>query len=244
MIKFFRKIRQELIGKSKTGKYLKYAIGEIILVVLGILIALSINNWNEQEKLNIVEVNILEGIRQNILMDTIDLNHNIRRFKEMYRRDSVVHSYLLAKKPLDAIVEESLTDLWRSNMSIMLHTSYFDEAKVKGLSIISNKSLRDSISRLYEFRYSYVILVENGLKQYDYLSLYEDIVSDYVHVDLETMQLAIGEKHYQSILDDELFTWKLSSASIKMQSVNVFYNDARKAALQVVDLIEKELGEK
>lgn len=47
MIKFFRKIRQNLLSEGKTGKYLKYAIGEIILVVIGILIALQINNWNE-----------------------------------------------------------------------------------------------------------------------------------------------------------------------------------------------------
>jgi hypothetical protein len=51
MIKFFRKIRQNLLMENKTGKYLKYAIGEIILVVIGILIALQINNWNENQKL-------------------------------------------------------------------------------------------------------------------------------------------------------------------------------------------------
>jgi len=50
MIKFFRKMRYDLIEKNKTGKYLKYAIGEIILVVIGILIALQINNWNERRK--------------------------------------------------------------------------------------------------------------------------------------------------------------------------------------------------
>ena len=47
MIKFFRKIRQNLLSEGKSGKYLKYALGEIILVVIGILIALQINNWNE-----------------------------------------------------------------------------------------------------------------------------------------------------------------------------------------------------
>ena len=51
MIKFFRKIRQNLLMENKTGKYFKYAIGEIILVVIGILIALQINNWNEKQKL-------------------------------------------------------------------------------------------------------------------------------------------------------------------------------------------------
>jgi len=50
MIKFFRKIRQNLLMENKTGKYFKYAIGEILLVVIGILIALSINNWNDQKK--------------------------------------------------------------------------------------------------------------------------------------------------------------------------------------------------
>ena len=52
MIKFFRKIRQNLLMENKTGKYFKYAIGEIILVVIGILIALQINNWNSQRLSN------------------------------------------------------------------------------------------------------------------------------------------------------------------------------------------------
>jgi len=50
MIKFFRKIRQNLLLEGKTSKYFKYAIGEIVLVVIGILIALQINNWNEERK--------------------------------------------------------------------------------------------------------------------------------------------------------------------------------------------------
>lgn len=50
MIKFFRKIRQRMFTENKFGKYLIYAIGEIILVVIGILIALQINNWNEGVK--------------------------------------------------------------------------------------------------------------------------------------------------------------------------------------------------
>jgi Family of unknown function (DUF6090) len=50
MIKFFRKIRYDLMVKNNTGKYLKYAIGEIVLVVIGILIALQVNNWNQERK--------------------------------------------------------------------------------------------------------------------------------------------------------------------------------------------------
>ena len=50
MIKFFRKIRQQMINENKTSNFLKYAIGEIVFVVIGILIALQINTWNENRK--------------------------------------------------------------------------------------------------------------------------------------------------------------------------------------------------
>ena len=50
MIQFFRKIRQTFLMEKKTSQYLKYALGEILLVVIGILIALQINNWNEARK--------------------------------------------------------------------------------------------------------------------------------------------------------------------------------------------------
>jgi len=66
MIKFFRKIRQNLLMENKTGKYFKYAIGEIVLVVLGILIALSINNWNENKKDRRNETVFLQGIINDI----------------------------------------------------------------------------------------------------------------------------------------------------------------------------------
>ena len=50
MIKFFRRIRQKLLSESKFSKYLLYAIGEIVLVMIGILLALQVNTWNEQKK--------------------------------------------------------------------------------------------------------------------------------------------------------------------------------------------------
>ncbi|MFT7066002.1 MAG: hypothetical protein ACJAUO_001580, partial [Sediminicola sp.] len=62
MIKFFRKIRQKMLTENKFSKYLLYAIGEIILVVIGILIALSINNWNENRKESNLELEILSGL--------------------------------------------------------------------------------------------------------------------------------------------------------------------------------------
>ena len=66
MNKFFRKIRYDLMSENKTAKYFKYAIGEIILVVIGILIALSINNWNEQRKNAIKEESALTQLKKDL----------------------------------------------------------------------------------------------------------------------------------------------------------------------------------
>jgi hypothetical protein len=81
MIKFFRKIRYNLMEKNKTGKYLKYAIGEIILVVIGILIALQINNWNSAQKDIGKEQQILlslkEEFKQNIKELSFDHQVNL-----------------------------------------------------------------------------------------------------------------------------------------------------------------------
>ncbi|SRX74462.1 DUF6090 family protein [Aequorivita antarctica] len=71
MIKLFRNIHKNLLNEGKTSKYLKYAIGEIILVVIGILIALSINNWNELQKDSIEEKAILESLDENFILAKI-----------------------------------------------------------------------------------------------------------------------------------------------------------------------------
>tara|TARA_R110000744_G_scaffold363618_1_gene471957 strand:+ start:23 stop:733 length:711 start_codon:yes stop_codon:yes gene_type:complete len=74
MIKFFRKIRYDLMEKNKTGKYLKYAIGEIVLVVIGILIALSINNWNDNRKNRISERKLLDNIHRDFIHNKVEFD--------------------------------------------------------------------------------------------------------------------------------------------------------------------------
>ena len=88
MIKFFRKIRRKLISESKTGTYLKYAIGEIILVVIGILIALQINNWNIKKQEGKIETANLNALQvefernKELLNEAILLNERIIKGSE------------------------------------------------------------------------------------------------------------------------------------------------------------------
>ncbi|MBO6793195.1 MAG: hypothetical protein JJ895_04740 [Balneolaceae bacterium] len=81
MIKFFRKIRQNLLSKNNIGKYLKYAIGEILLVVIGILIALQINNWNENKKAKLYEHKMLIEVLEDLKSDSTLIQTQFRRIE-------------------------------------------------------------------------------------------------------------------------------------------------------------------
>ena len=77
MLKFFRKIRQQTLSKNKTSKYFKYAIGEVILVVIGILIALQINNWNENRKASNEETKTLIALQSDFKVSKTRIEETI-----------------------------------------------------------------------------------------------------------------------------------------------------------------------
>jgi hypothetical protein len=85
MIKFFRKIRQNLLMQNKTGKYFRYALGEIVLVMIGILLALQVNNWNENRKAKINEVVLVKQLLEDAKTDSIFFNNRIQSLKGQKR---------------------------------------------------------------------------------------------------------------------------------------------------------------
>ena len=85
MIKFFRRIRYDLMEKNRTGKYLKYAIGEIVLVVIGILIALQINNWNNNVANKKIEKNIIENLNVEFKQNKSSLQESINFHKTILK---------------------------------------------------------------------------------------------------------------------------------------------------------------
>jgi hypothetical protein len=95
MIKLFRNIRQNLLAEGKkTSRYLKYAIGEIILVVIGILIALSINNWNENRKEHLLEKRYLSDLRTDLQKDSLAINDMLKQSAGQMRSKSLLFRFL------------------------------------------------------------------------------------------------------------------------------------------------------
>ncbi|GAA4817738.1 DUF6090 family protein [Litoribaculum gwangyangense] len=94
MIKFFRKIRQKLLSENKFSKYLIYAIGEIILVVIGILIALQINNWNENQKNNEKEISIAKELYIELNENQISVKNQLELWENRDKKISEVISLI------------------------------------------------------------------------------------------------------------------------------------------------------
>ena len=149
MIKFFRHIRKKLLSENKFSKYLLYAIGEIVLVVIGILIALQINNWNENRKQNIREYAVLEELKQGLEANKNILEKRKLRFKQLQYRSKKLITHLEAKRTY----HDSLDTYFAApvnNLSFGISYASFENLKSQGLDIISNKDLRLDLVKLYE----------------------------------------------------------------------------------------------
>ena len=158
MIKFFRRIRFDLMEKNKTGKYLKYAIGEILLVVIGILIALQINNWNDANNLTQKEHMLLAEMRSNLEDDLKGLQWDINKNEGLLLANEVV-----LKSLEDGVYHDSLNVYYgkiKGNTVFLKNTSAFENLQSMGLNIIKNDSLRIKISRLYSMQYDYIRYME------------------------------------------------------------------------------------
>ena len=148
MIKFFRKIRQNLIMENKTGKYLKYAIGEIVLVVIGIIIALSLNNWKENLANLGEETRILSGLKQEFEVNLAEVNRNIK-LNTLTKESTVELIHLLRTENAFANSRylDSLLNAVYMFGSFDAQTGLIDEVISSGkLSIINDTELRDRLT--------------------------------------------------------------------------------------------------
>jgi hypothetical protein len=160
MIKFFRKIRQNLLMENKTGTYFKYAIGEIVLVVIGILIALSINNWNETNKNEQEQIVFLNNLKNDLKNDLIQLNQILKLQKEKLSTVNELKDQLLSIKDFEKI-EQLFIKLTLDNETYFPNTGSYTTSVSSGkIASLNPSSLRIAITNLYE-RY-YYRLIYNG----------------------------------------------------------------------------------
>jgi hypothetical protein len=108
MIKFFRKIRQQLAYDNNVSKYTRYALGEIVLVVIGILVALGINNWNENRKNKHAERIVLNNIFKNLGIDSIQFNYYEKQYEQIDNLHIELYKFGIKNENIDSISEPAL----------------------------------------------------------------------------------------------------------------------------------------
>ena len=178
MIKLFRNIRQKLLAEGKTANYLKYAVGEIVLVVIGILIALSINNWNENRKAKIQEIKQLKNIQEDILLDKTDALWNIGAHSLFVISQKELLEYMMseAMKPKKTIAYENALGI---PIILTLHESSFFNLRANDINIITNEKLKKQIANYYDNFAKVILTIENDLDEYKTYSLIKPYFINY-----------------------------------------------------------------
>ena len=145
-------------------KYLKYAIGEIFLVVIGILIALQINNWNESRKEHQLETKILNEILSNLESDVKNLDECIANNTRYIFNETEVLEHLNNDFPVTDSLRYHYANL-ASDSPFKPNTVGYDNLKSMGINIIRNENLKKEISGLYGYKYAQ--FTENRKEVYD-----------------------------------------------------------------------------
>ena len=153
MIKFFRSIRKKLIEQGKTVNYLKYAIGEIILVVIGILIALQINNWNTNTIRKADERKILIELQKGLELDRDKMVVELASCKVAVEKMKQLQTLLKDKnygyhKDLDTLFGQVY-----GIRKLVLNNAFYEDLKSSSLRIINNEDIRLQIVQLFELNY-------------------------------------------------------------------------------------------
>ena len=210
MIKFFRKIRQNLLAEGKTEKYINYAIGEIVLVVIGILIALSINNWNESRKNKLTESEYycklladFELDRQNIAVLYEESEHKIEISKRLLlelNNKNKDKSYLL---------NNYLQGL-RTNAFVSSKVAMTDIVSSGKLNLLTNDSLKNDLLRYYGELDKLLYQLEiNQSKSLERVFLYDDHLQ-FGGQYFEYVEKSLGKEILQTL---PVNNWHLDSES-------------------------------
>lgn len=249
MIKFFRNIRKKLIEQGKTVSYLKYAIGEILLVVIGILIALQVNNWNEQRKVYAEETRILTSLQKDLDQARTELGIQIKIEQgyvdalQLILTDSPERELLFKNPKADSILYAPLI---ATRTEVPVIQTYSDLKSSGQVSMITNQLLRENLVGLESS------LIELGIQAADNLTIQQLNMDAIVIQELDLPSIINGRRKdvnlsplskndYRSILSKQNIVNALTLKWLVMDGVLRYRLELDGEIKSLIELIEKEL---
>ena len=214
------------MNQNRTSKYLKYAIGEIILVVIGILIALQINNWNENRKIQKAQNNLLINLYDNLAADSIVLYQNRQEMFKIIETQKQLHAFRKGfLKPNDIDNPQSIRSSIR-NYSIT--KSNHPDIATK----VFNETLKEKIREYYRL----LSFLENSYIQYDnvvkqmirpYLANNIALNPDFLFENQEQFNNseALKLEKFYSLVKTEYFGQILFESNLKANETVAFFNE-------------------
>ena len=248
MIKIFRNIRQNLLIEGKTTKYLKYAIGEIVLVVIGILIALQVNNWNIERIDRKSELKFLKNIQLDLEKDLSSLSFLIN-----FRKDRIKGDSKLIQQINGAPIED-ITEVTKNVVNTIMeqrfspnNNTYVELSSSGNLNLISNDSIK---SLLLELEALYK-LNNFGIdhEAFDYREYISKPLAK--HVNLEQLtpvylnektieEQGITTESFKTLFESKEYKNGLYIISLTSKDMITLYEDINNKSKQIIAMIQKE----
>lgn len=255
MIKFFRHIRQRLLKEGKVSRYLAYALGEIVLVVIGILIALQVNNWNQENKAHQSELDHLSRIHQDLKQDIDNFNKNIARNNQIREEIKALLVTLYGGvdeieqvQKMSATFDKALDQVFSPN-----DNTYRGMVSSGTLDLIKDQELKTALMDLYS-EYDEKGALMAGISNWMLgIVTAMDTQTDFFRfnsevIDIYTTPEMLNENDFAFMNDSNDPRFKLtvrtiSATAFNQKASNGYYQELIARCELVVALIEEELKE-
>lgn len=251
MIPVYRKMRKKLADKDKILMYSRYAFGEIVLVVIGILIALQINNWNEDRKLRKIEVKLLRELKNDLNVTLEELNLDIPNLEKQMKLADRLIEFAGDQRNKDLTPERFLDSFGYFNWNVKLYprTIAYQNLSSMGIDLFSNDSVRYLTADIFERRLTRVSLWENKVGEKGELFI-QKMSEEFVSYDYLEAQNSNGRRRtylYAPQRFEDLYKNKpVLNALANMQNDRVMqlllYQDLKQSLRKLIQMIDEELN--
>jgi hypothetical protein len=256
MIKIFRKIKQNMLTENKFSKYILYAIGEIILVVIGILIALQINNWNQIKTDRKVEQQYISSLIEDAKTDLSNFKNAITlNEKRINSLDSLIYrcyNYNTKNKKDPELIMWYINSIVRPDFVLQTDRTLSQLKNSGGMRLIEDKTKINAIvtyEESFERLYNQQVWYEDGLKNllnagvpvfnYKYIQLYIQLSEKNFDLDLETFIRTARLLNTNNNLIIELGN-RASLYSIITYSYLNYLEAGKQDCLKLIDILENK----